>query len=141
MSPSSSSETGIFVLDGRISIAANLMAQEIIQQGLRFDREIDMQNGWVMCASASHLIFGQAVTATFNFYNDRLKMFGFALMGDAEDTADDQKNAHDRFLVEHFGEPLRRSELANIHEFWWGCITSQRDPRGGTCSIEVNWRP
>ncbi|MBD9589896.1 hypothetical protein IB254_22705 [Pseudomonas sp. PDM03] len=132
-------KNGCICLDKCISIKQGLSVLALIGQGLRFNDEVDFGNGWVLRSSWNHFVFGCEVNVTFNFLNDYLKIFGFALANEGGFDLEDLKKKHDDLLRNLLGEPQKKNEVMVSYEFLWGGITSQKDPRGGSCSIEVNW--
>ncbi|MFJ7107900.1 hypothetical protein ACIQU2_09830 [Pseudomonas sp. NPDC098740] len=130
---------GYICLDDGILIKQDLSAVAVSDQGVKFDHEIDMGNGWVLRSSRLHFILGHEVNVTFNFFKDSLKMFGFALVNENGHDLEELKKKHDDLLKSLLGEPQKKNEVVVAYEFTWGSITSQKDPRGGSCSIEVYW--
>jgi hypothetical protein len=139
MSELDSFKSGSVILDGAVIIKRGVSAVEIMSGGVVFDREFDFKNGWVMRASDSHFILGRKVNVNFSFLNDCLELFRFSLEGGDSETAEVLKKKHDSFLLAQLGEPQRRNEIMTIYDFSWGGITSQIDPRGGACNVEINW--
>ncbi|MEO4013368.1 hypothetical protein [Pseudomonas rossensis] len=132
-------KSGCICLDNCISIKQNLSVLALIGQGLKFNDEIDMANGWVLRSSWHHFILGHEVNVTFNSFKDCLKMFGFALANEGGYDVEDLKKKHDDLLKSLLGEPQEKNEVMAAYEFTWGSIISYKDPRGGVCSINVIW--
>lgn len=132
-------KNGCIYLDDCIVIRKDVSVIAVIDQGVKFDHEIDMGNGWVLRSSRRHFILGHEVNVTFNFFKDSLKMFGFALENEHGRDLEQLKKKHDNFLRNLLGDPQKKNEILVAYEFAWGSITSQIDPRGGSCSIGFNW--
>lgn len=58
---------GCIYLDDCIVIRKDVSVIAVIDQGVKFDHEIDMGNGWVLRSSWLHFILGNEVNVTFNF--------------------------------------------------------------------------
>lgn len=111
---------GCICLDKYISVRQGVSSISLAGQGLKFNDEIDMANGWVLRSSLHHFILGYEVDVTFNFFNDCLKMFGFALVAEGGYDVEDLKAKHDDLLRGLLGEPQKKNEIMVCYEFSWG---------------------
>ncbi|WP_213028380.1 hypothetical protein [Pseudomonas sp. Seg1] len=133
-------KSGCVYLDDHIEIGKDLTFTALVEQGVKFDGEIDMGNGWMLFSSWNHCILGRQVNVSFGFFKGCLKKFGFALIsGDGRDL-EGLKIKHDALLNELFGIPQKKNEILIAYDFVWGTVSSQLDPRGGSCSVEFYWK-
>lgn len=130
---------GAVSLDSKLTFLTGMTLQDVELQGVKFVREIDMKTGWVFRTAGPYAISGQDAYLSLGFENDKLQRIAFSFASEEGDDPRRLHEKHDRLLSRELGRPSEKDERNTIYRYPWGEITSEIDPRGGSCQILVRW--
>jgi hypothetical protein len=132
-------KNGEIYIGDRMVLRKNLTMQELMVAGLAFSREIDMKTGWVFRATGPHFLSGRLANLSLGFLGGSLKNVSFAFAERATTHSNDLHNIQNKILMRELGTPDSQNDRQITYRFPWGEITSERDPRGGSCNIIISW--
>lgn len=130
---------GNFYVGENFVLHANLFFQELVNNGMLFDREFNMRTGWIFRTTGSHLLCGHEANLSLGFLNDQLKMVNFSLVQKKEMESLGLLKMHNQFLLQELGMPNYISGDGVVYRFPWGAVESSIDPRSGSCDIVISW--
>jgi hypothetical protein len=130
--------SGAIHLNEKVSFHANMTPQELTAFGLVFDREIDMNTGWVF-RTIKHRLVERAVQFSLGFKDNALKRASFSLINGLNNT-DDIYQENNQFLLQEIGPPYLQDKFQSLYQFHWGTIVSEIDPRNESAYILMNWQ-
>lgn len=112
-------------------------------------REIDVQTGWRHYYLDAHAIGPSDFVVSLSFEYERFDGYhlasndpafgrGWDDWSEAKEMA--RREANDRWLLGQLGPPGSKGR-ATLYEFAWGTVWSSFDPKGGSSSIGVRFKP
>ncbi|RUL78250.1 hypothetical protein [Dyella choica] len=123
----------------KLTFLAGMTLQDVVSNGVTFNREIDMKTGWVFHMAGPYEIAGHAAHLSLGFEHDKLKTVAFSFADEAGSDLQALRGKHEAFLLKALGQPSEKKPQQAIYRYPWGEITSEFDPRGGSCQILIRW--